>query len=84
MKRISLGLFTVIATAALPFQPVHSGMITCGVHYIQDSTRTPPTKYEVLKKCGEPEYREGDTWVYKKGGREREITFNNGKVASIR
>ncbi|MGB5717496.1 MAG: hypothetical protein WBN81_10415 [Gammaproteobacteria bacterium] len=62
-----------------------AGSISCGVHIIQDgSKRNSATKYEVLKKCGEPKIREGDTWIYSSGGRETEVYFQNGVVQSIR
>jgi len=30
--------------------------------------RPGPGKYEVLKKCGEPTIRSGDTWIYDRPG----------------
>ena len=72
-----LGMFAVNSAQA--------GSISCGVHKIQDgSTRSSATKYEVLKKCGEPKIREGDSWIYSMGGRDTEVYFQNGKVQSIR
>ena len=71
-----LGMFAVNSAQA--------GSISCGVHIIQDSNRSSTTKYEVLKKCGEPKIREGDSWVYSRGGRETEVHFKDGKVQSIR
>jgi len=71
-----LGMFAV--------NHAQAGTISCGVHYIQDGQRSSATKYEVLKKCGEPKIREGDSWIYSKGGREIEVYFQNGKVDSIR
>jgi len=67
-------------------QPAVAGTIQCGVHYIQDSERRPSTKYEVLKKCGEPLAKMGNTWIYEQsGGLKKEIIFNDaGAVASIR
>lgn len=50
----------------------------CGVHMIYaggnvDSTRM----YEVVKKCGEPVLRHGNTWIYLQGSVRRELTFNH-------
>ena len=60
-----------------------AGSIRCGVHIIQDGGRNGPGKYEVLKKCGEPVDRFGNTWIYEKGGRYV-ITFkDNGQIARI-
>jgi Protein of unknown function (DUF2845) len=71
-----LGMFAVNSAQA--------GSIRCGVHIIQDGSRSSATKYEVLKKCGEPKIRKGDSWIYSRGGRETEVYFQNGKVQSIR
>ena len=71
-----LGMFAVNSAQA--------GSISCGVHTIGDGKRSSTTKYEVLKKCGEPKIREGDSWIYSRGGRETEVYFQNGKVQSIR
>jgi len=59
--------------------------IRCGTHLIhggggQDSARM----YEVLKKCGEPDAKYGDTWIYVQGSMRRILTFNwEGKVLRI-
>ena len=59
--------------------------IRCGTHLIrggggQDSARM----YEVMKKCGEPEAKYGDTWIYVQGSMRRILTFNwEGKVLRI-
>ena len=40
--------------------------------------------YEVLKKCGEPEAKQGDTWIYVQGNARRVLTFNyEGKLQLI-
>ena len=40
--------------------------------------------YEVLKKCGEPEEKYGDTWIYVQWSMRRILTFNwEGKVLHI-
>jgi len=40
--------------------------------------------YEVLKKCGEPDAKYGDTWIYVQGSMRRILTFNwEGKVLRI-
>ena len=42
------------------------------------------TMYEVLKKCGEPEAKRGNTWVYEQGNKSRFLTFNyEGKLVRI-
>jgi hypothetical protein len=59
--------------------------IRCGTYLIyggggKDST----SMYEVLKKCGEPEAKNGNTWIYIQGSMVRSLTFNyEGKLATI-
>lgn len=45
-----------------------AGSMRCGTHLISVGGRPGPGKYEVLKKCGEPTLRAGDTWIYDKPG----------------
>ena len=84
MKQSTTCLATVTGLLLMSMQCASAGTITCGVHLIQDDTRIAVTKYEVLKKCGEPKLREGDTWFYEKSGTAVEITFKSGRVSSIR
>ena len=66
-------------------QTASAASLRCGTHLIQDSQRNGPTKYEVLKKCGEPKDRMGNTWVYKSAARTKFLTFNgSGKLETIR
>ncbi len=40
--------------------------------------------YEVLKKCGEPEAKNGNTWIYMQGSMRRILTFNyQGRLQRI-
>lgn len=40
--------------------------------------------YEVLKKCGEPEAKMGDTWIYIQGNMRRILTFRpDGRLQRI-
>ncbi len=59
--------------------------IRCGTHIITAGGRHGPGKYEVLKKCGEPTARSGDTWVYEQhGGVRRVVVFDaSGNLARI-
>lgn len=38
--------------------------MTCGTHVISWGQDNSPGQYEVLKRCGEPTYRQGNTWIY--------------------
>ena len=62
-----------------------TGSIRCGGHVISDSGRTGPGKYEVIKKCGQPTERFGNTWIYDRAGQTRKILrFNDsGELQSI-
>lgn len=57
----------------------------CGTHLIyagagRDSSRM----YEVLKKCGEPEAKNGNNWIYAQGNMIRILTFNlEGRLGLI-
>lgn len=50
--------------------------IRCGTHIITAGGRHGPGKYEVLKKCGEPTSRSGNTWVYEQHGGVRRVVFD--------
>ena len=40
--------------------------------------------YEVLKKCGEPVVKNGNTWIYEQGRMTRVLTFNyEGRLLRI-
>ncbi len=40
--------------------------------------------YEVLKKCGEPEAKMGNSWIYIQGNMRRILTFNyEGRLQTI-
>ena len=39
--------------------------------------------YEVLKTCGEPEAKYGDTWIYVQGNMRRTLTFRGGRLFLI-
>ena len=84
MKLTTTCLASVTGLLLTVMQSASAGTINCGVHLIQDDTRIAVTKYEVLKKCGEPKLREGDTWFYEKSGSTVEITFKSGRISSIR
>ena len=84
MKKSSLWLVLAAVLGMFAVNPAQAGSISCGVHIIKDSDRTSATESEVLKKCGKPKSQDGDSWIYKKGGRVTEVRFVDGKVRSIR
>ncbi len=83
--KIKTLLITLIAGfSILVLQSVYAGSITCGTHIISDGGRHGPGAYELLKRCGEPTFRRGNTWIYQKGNKTYSIHFNdNGDITSI-
>ena len=75
---IFLGLFLLIDSS-------YAGYMKCGGHLISDTGSHRPTKYEVLKKCGEPTERYGDHWVYDRPGYQPQtLRFaGNGRLQHI-
>jgi len=66
-------------------QNASAASIRCGNYLISDGGRAGTTKYEVLKKCGEPEARMGYTWIYTIAGRKKALQFNgSGTLITIR
>ena len=78
----ALGIF--LSTVAI--QAVASDRsIRCGTHLIYGGGGKNSTgMYEVLKKCGEPESKNGNIWIYVQGSMLRVLTFNyEGRIATI-
>ena len=73
-------VFFLFSTEAL------AASIRCGNHVIQSGGRSGPGKYEVLKRCGSPTERFGNSWVYeRKGGKRVVIVFkDSGVISSIK
>ena len=86
MKMRTLWLTIITAFTLLAIQPVSAGSMKCGVHIVEDGGRTGPGMYEVLKRCGEPTFREGRTWIYERGNKKRYIVVfkDSGDLSSIR
>jgi len=79
-------LVTLIAGfSMLMVQSVYAGSMKCGQHIISDGGRTGPGTYEVLKRCGEPTFRQGNTWIYVRGEKRRVAVIfkDNGEISSI-
>ena len=77
---------TLLAVAVLSFAAVEPALaMRCGTHVISAGQQNSPGQYEVLKRCGEPTERYGNTWIYKKGSVSRELRFDgNGRLLDIR
>ena len=82
-KRIWI-IAPVLLLSTLMLEPVFAASMHCGTHIIRDSGRRGPDKYEVLKKCGEPTARQGDTWIYEQSGTRRTVVFDpSGRISRI-
>jgi hypothetical protein len=62
-----------------------AGSLRCGTHIISSGQRSAPYKHEVLKKCGEPTARNGNTWIYRQSSSvTRVVKFSgDGQVSAI-
>jgi hypothetical protein len=71
--------------ALVSFQPALAGSLRCGTHVISSGQSNSPGQYEVLKRCGEPTFRQGDTWIYEKSSSvKRTIRFDRqGNILDI-
>ena len=84
MKMKTLLITLIAGFSILVLQSVYAGSIRCGSHLISDGGRHGPGTYEVLKRCGEPTFRQGNTWVYEKGKKRYVIIFDvRGQILSI-
>ena len=63
----------VILLSILLMENALAGSMRCGSHIISTGGLHGPGKYEVLKKCGEPTTRSGNTWIYEKSGGVRYV-----------
>ena len=85
MKIKTLLITLIAAFSMLMFQSVYAGSMRCGSHIISDGGRTGPGTYEVLKRCGKPTFRQGNSWVYEKGSKRYVIVFkSDGSISSIK
>jgi hypothetical protein len=57
----------------------------CGTHIISSGQGNSPGQYEVLKRCGEPTFRQGNTWIYERSSSvSRKIRFDSqGNILDI-
>jgi hypothetical protein len=64
---------------------VAASSMRCGTHVISSGQGNSPGQYEVLKRCGEPTYRQGNTWIYERSSSvSRKIRFDpNGVILDI-
>jgi len=69
MNYKSIWIVASVILLSIPLmENAFAGSMRCGSHLISTGGLNGPGKYEVLKKCGEPTIRSGDTWIYDKPG----------------
>lgn len=79
---IVAGLFlTLVAMQAI----AADRSMRCGTQIIYSGGgKNSAGMYEVVKKCGEPEVKNGNDWIYRQGSMVRTLTFNyEGRLAVI-
>jgi len=83
--KIIYSLAIALLTSLLIFGDAFAASMRCGTHIVSDGQRTGMGKYEVLKRCGEPTERFGNTWVYDRPGQlKRTLRFSpDGRLSKI-
>ena len=79
-------LVAVVLLLATGFmESANAGSMSCGTHVISSGQGNSPGQYEVLKRCGEPTFRQGSTWIYERSSSvSRKIRFDsNGNILDI-
>jgi hypothetical protein len=83
-KKITLIIAALFISIIMTESAMARGSMRCGTHIISSNPSNPSGKYDVLKRCGEPTTRYGDTWIYKKGSITQTLEFsNNGQLKNI-
>jgi len=86
MRKFSFLLTTGLILALVAIQSMASDRsMRCGTNLIYaGGGKDSAGMYEVLKKCGEPEAKNGNTWIYVQGSMRRILTFNfEGRLQRI-
>ena len=72
-RRIHLTLIAALAAVFFAGTAAQAASMRCGNHIISSGQRHAMGKYEVLKRCGEPTERYGNTWIYDEPGKMRRV-----------
>ena len=84
IKKLTLIIAAFFISVVMMESAVARGSMRCGTHIITSNPSNPSGKYDVLKRCGEPTTRYGDTWIYKKGSITNRLEFSsNGQLKNI-
>ena len=78
-------VFAALLLSMIFTKPAAAGSMRCGTHIISHGQSNSPGMYEVLKRCGEPDLRQGDTWIYEVSSSvSRKVRFDrNGVIVDI-
>ena len=83
-KNLKLIIASILISIVITESAMARGSMRCGTHMITSDPSRPSGKYEVLKRCGEPAERYGDTWLYKRGSLTHTLEFSsNGQLKNI-
>ena len=84
IRKLTSIIAALIISIVMTESAMAYGSMRCGTHIITSNPAGPSGKYEVLKRCGEPDERYGDTWIYKKGSVTNSLEFSsNGQLKNI-
>ena len=78
-------ILVALLLSIIIIEPALARSLRCGTHVITTGLQNSPGMYEVLKRCGEPKVRYGNTWVYEKSSSvSYKLTFkSNGQLSKI-
>ena len=85
MKKLTSTTAAALILALAALQPASASSLRCGTHIISSGQSNSPGQYEVLKRCGEPDARQGNTWIYERGSVTKQVRFDrDGRILEIR
>ena len=84
-RQILLLSAALIMSVATTMAHASDKSMRCGRNLIHaGGIKDSASMYEVLKKCGEPEAKMGDSWIYVQGNVRRTLTFGHqGRLQRI-
>lgn len=85
LRTIALASTALVMSVVTQFALASDRSMRCGGHLIYAGGGADSSwMYEVLKKCGEPEAKQGSTWIYMQDNVRRHLTFNyEGRLQRI-
>jgi hypothetical protein len=85
IRKLKLIIAALVISTVITESAMAIGSMRCGTHLISADAGNPSDMYDVLKRCGEPTARFGDTWVYKRSSSvQHRLTFSgNGFLQRI-